>query len=267
MTDDDGVTRSPEDIQRLVEKYGAHRRQVGEWFAPAGDGPLPTVVLVHGGFWRPRYDRHLEDPVALDLAARGYLCWNPDYRPSSAKWPATLADIAAGYDHLLDGALATRVDRQRIAVIGHSAGGHLATWLASRHKLPTDAPGQPARAPKPALLVAQAGVLALTRAAETGVGNGAPQAFVGGLPDRHPQRYRLADPIGLLPTGVRSVLVHTPVDDSVPLSQSEAYLVAARRAGDDCTLELVDGDHFSHLDPASAACARLRDALATLASS
>jgi acetyl esterase/lipase len=252
-------------VERLVESYGPHVRQIGEWFAPGASLPLATVVLVHGGFWRPRYDRHLQDPVALDLASRGYLCWNVDYRPSSAQWPATLSDIAAGYDHVVHGELSGRVDPQRIAVVGHSAGGQLAAWLASRHRLPADAPGQPTHAPRPALVVVQAGVVALTLAAEQGIGNGAPEAFAGGTPKARPERYRIADPVGLVPTGVRSLLVHTQVDDSVPTSQSEAYLDAAVAAGDDCRLALVEGDHFSHLDPGSDACARMRDALATLA--
>ena len=55
---------------RQREAYGTHPRQVGEWWVPpgAGAGPLPTVVLVHGGYWRPAYDLSLEQAVAADLA-------------------------------------------------------------------------------------------------------------------------------------------------------------------------------------------------------
>jgi acetyl esterase/lipase len=192
------------------------------------------------------------------------VCWSIDYRSAAAPWPATLTDVASAYDHLFDGAHATRVDPARVAVVGHSAGGHLAAWLASRHRLAADAPGYRRDVRRPALCVPQAGVVALTLAARSGVGHGAPQALIGGGPDDCPERYRIADPAGLLPTGVRSVLIHDCNDDAVPISQSETYVASATSAGDDSRLEVVPGDHFSHLDPSSEACQRLREVLATM---
>jgi acetyl esterase/lipase len=250
---------------RLVEAYGTSPRQRGEWWVPPGAaGPLPTVVLVHGGYWRAGYDLTLENAVAADLAARGYLCWNLDYRPSSDPWPATLTDVAAGYDWLGQGRYAEQVDRGRIAVVGHSAGGHLALWLASRGRLPAGAPGAVGEAPAPALAVAQAPVAALADGYRARLGGGAVAALLGGGPDEVPQRYAAADPVALLPTGVPSVLVHAPADDRVPLAQSSTYLAAAQAAGDDCRLVTVPGGHFEHLDPRSDAGAALRAALARL---
>jgi acetyl esterase/lipase len=86
--------------------------------------------------------------------------------------------------------------------------------------------------------------------------------LLGGTPQQVPERYAQADPVALLPSHVKAVLLHSEQDALVPLSQSETYLAAARAAGDDCTLERVPGDHFAHLDPASEACARMRAALA-----
>lgn len=251
-------------VTRLVESYGEDPLQGGEWFVPPGDGLLPTVVLVHGGFWQPGYDRHLEDRVAADLVGRGYLCWNIDYRSAAAAWPATLSDVAAAYDHLFDGAFSQLVDRGKVAVVGHSAGGHLVGWLASRHQLPEGAVGYNPDTRPPALCVPQAGVLALTVAANEGVGAGAPQALIGGSPEEFPNRYRVADPIRLLPSGVRSVVISDRADFVVPPMQSKAYVEAATKAGDDSTLVLTSGDHFSHIDPTSEACARMRDALADM---
>lgn len=248
--------------QRLVEQYGEGDRQRGEWWLPTAAGRLPTVVLVHGGFWRAGYDRSLENAVAADLSGRGFLCWNIDYAASDQPWPKTLHDVAAGYDHVASGTLADRVDSSRLAVVGHSAGGHLALWLASRHRLPAGAVGT-ARpgVPRPRLAVGQAPVAALAEGAEHELGGGAVQALMGGGPDRVPARYRIADPIGLLATGVRTVLVHGSADRTVPLSQSSAYLAAATRAGDDSTLRTFPGGHFEHLDPASTAHALLLEAL------
>ena len=245
--------------RRVVEAYGELPLQQGEWWVPAGvDGQLPTVVLVHGGYWKPAYDRHLEDAVAGDLAARGFLVWNTDYRAADHGWPATLTDVAAAYDHLRGSRL---VDVRRIAVVGHSAGGHLALWLASRR-----GPFAPdADVPRPVLAVGQAPVAALVAGVPQRLGGGAIPRLLGGSPEQMPDRYAAADPVALLPSGVRTVLVHSAADTAVPISQSETYVAAARDAGDDATLVRVGGDHYAHLDPASEACDQLRTALGSLA--
>lgn len=265
--------------QRVVERYGPGRRQSAEWWVPppavtAGSGPLPTVVLVHGGYWRRRYDRRLEHAVAADLAARGLLVWNLEYAPSDQPWPRTLTDVALGYDALATGRFAGRVDPRRVVVAGHSAGGHLALWLASRHRLPAGSPGalDPApaaprpvlAAPRPVLAVAQAPVADLADGSRRGLGGGAVDALLGGTPDQVPDRYRAADPVALLPTGVRTVLVHGEDDDVVPIDQSERYVRAAQAAGDESVLVRVAGGHMVHLDPASSALQALRDAVRAL---
>lgn len=239
--------------------------QVGEWWVPRGSAPvrrLPTVVLVHGGYWRPGYDRHLEDAVAADLSGRGYLVWNVDYRPAGSPWPATLADVAAAYDHLTLGRHADRVGP--VAVVGHSAGGHLALWLGSRARLPSGAVGSPLRGPAPALVVAQAPVADLRAASAGRLGGGAVDALLGGPPERVPDRYAVADPVALLPAAPPVVLVHGTRDDVVPLDQSRRYDRAAARAGGRATLRTFDGGHFEHLDPSSRAVSLLHEALGAL---
>ena len=244
---------------RRKESYGKTSRQHGEWWVPAADGLLPLVVLVHGGYWRDTYDLTLEDAVAADLSGRGYLVWNIDYAPSSVPWPATLTDAAAAYDFAFVGAFASRIDRSRVAVVGHSAGGQLALWLASRTRLPAGAPGAGEHV-VPALAVPQAPVASFVNASKLGLGGGAVDALLGGSPATQPAREAVADPLVLVPSGVRTVLVHGVDDAIVPLSQSEDYVAVAR----DCTLVKVPGDHFTHLDPTSDACAELLKALSTL---
>jgi acetyl esterase/lipase len=251
-------------VTRHVEAYGDGPLQRGEWWLPDRPGPLPTVVLVHGGFWRPTYDRSLEDAVAADLSGRGYLCWNVDYAAADRPWPETLLDVAAGYDHLVRGSLTHRVDRARVAVVGHSAGGQLALWLAARHQLPAGAPGSGPVAPRPLVCVAQAPVASLAEGSRLRLGGGAVDALVGGPPARHPDRYELADPIALLPTGVRTVLIHGAADDTVPLAQSEDYVAAATAAGDAARLRTYAGGHFEHLEPRGEAADLLREALTAL---
>lgn len=237
------VTRSPE--------------AQGEWWVPDGAGRLPTVVLVHGGYWQPGYARSLEDPIADLLSGKGYLVWNIDYRAADVPWPATFTDVAAAHDRI---AGHPRVDPARTAVVGHSAGGHLALWLASRRRLPAGAPGASVVAPAPKLVVAQAPVAALALASQQGLGNGAATDLVDGTPAQVPDRYAAGDPVALAPTGVRTVLLHSDTDSIVPISQSEAYVAADPSA----RLERVPGDHFAHLDPTSPAIAALVRALAGL---
>lgn len=239
-------------VSATAQPYGDLPRQYGEWWAPAGTGPLPLVVLLHGGFWRDVYDLHLEDRVARDLSSRGYLVWNVDYRPAGHPWPATLLDVAAAYDHGVRSPLA---DPTRVAVVGHSAGGHLALWLASRTS------GTPGGAPsvQPALAVPQAPVACLALAWGQRLGGGAVDLFVGGSPEGYPDRYAEADPLSLLPTRVPTTVIHGEHDDVVPLSQSETYAAAAR-----CELVRVPEGHYEHLDPRSAASDAVRAALSPL---
>jgi acetyl esterase/lipase len=252
----------PQGTLRTVDRYGDARQQDVEWWVPPGlTGRLPTVVLVHGGFWRDGYDRTLEDGVAADLVGRGLLVCSLDYRPSSAPWPTTLTDAAAAYDRLTTGSHADRVDAARVAVVGHSAGGHLALWLAARHRLPAGAPGASPRGPRPRLAVGQAPCAALAEGARNDLGGGAVLALLGGGPDHLPDRYAVADPAALVPTGVPTVCIHGTADDVVPLSQSEAYVAAATAVGGDARLVRVPGGHFEHLDPTSQAVDALLDAL------
>jgi acetyl esterase/lipase len=242
--------------------YGAHPEQVANLHLPgAGEPPFPTVVLVHGGFWRARWDRTTTTPLARDLAARGYAAWNVEYRRVGADgggWPGTLQDVAAAVDHLAE---IEEADARRVVAVGHSAGGQLALWLAGRHRLE---PGLPGSAPRVGLrgAVALAAVCDLERGHRAGLGDGAVAAFLGGSPAEVPERYAAASPAALLPLGVPQLLVHGGRDDLVPLDQSEGYARLAREAGDDVELVApVEADHFDVIDLGHAAWAAVVERL------
>ncbi|MFN2562723.1 MAG: alpha/beta hydrolase family protein [Jatrophihabitans sp.] len=178
---------------------------------------------------------------------------------SGGGWPATLDDVAAAIDHLAE----LEVDRAPLVAIGHSAGGHLATWAAGRGALPADAPGG---TPKIAVtgVVSQAGVIDLTVAARTGVGGTAVPDLLGGTPEQVPDRYRIADPIGQVPLRAPVLCVHSRADDTVPFAQSTAYVAAAKRAGGAAELHAVPGDHFAVIDVKAPAWNVVRKALPLL---
>ena len=229
--------------------YGDHPDQVGNLHLPVGKGPWPTVVLIHGGFWKWGWDRTLMTPLACDLAARGFAAWNIEYRrvgQEGGGWPGTFEDVAAAADAV---AGLEDVDATRVVSIGHSAGGHLAVWLAARHRLPAGAPGA-GPGVRPRAAVSQAGIVDLARGADDRLGDGACVALLGGSPTDVPERYAAASPASLLPLGVPVLLVHGGRDDIVPPSQSRTYAESARAAGDTVELvEVAEADHFDVIEP------------------
>jgi dipeptidyl aminopeptidase/acylaminoacyl peptidase len=230
-------------VSGSLHRYGPHRSQVAELTLPAGPGPHPVVALIHGGCWRARYDRHLMDGLAADLAGRGWAAWNVEYRRVGMRagggWPATFDDVAAAIDHLAQ--LDASLDLGRVAAVGHSAGGHLALWAAGR---------EDARTPLTAA-VGQAAIADLEHAAGQGVCGGMVERLLGGSPGRVPDRYRAASPARRLPLRVPVLLVHGDRDDVVPVEMSRAFAAVAG-----CELAQLAGDgHFEHIEPGTRAWA------------
>ncbi|MGR7026564.1 alpha/beta hydrolase family protein [Geodermatophilus sp. URMC 62] len=248
----------------LVTAYGPHPDQFLELTLPAGSAPAPVVVVLHGGFWRAAHGVELARPLAADLAAAGFAAVAVEYRRVGAGggWPATVEDVAAALDALPGagsaGDAAGRLDLADVTVVGHSAGGHLAAWAAARDRLPAGAPGAAPRV-RVTAAVLQAGVLDLRRAAEQRLGRRAVQEFLGGEPAGVPDRYALADPVRLLPTGADVLCVHGTDDDVVPPEQSGRYAAAATAAGDRVAVHTVPGGHRVPIDPAGEAWTAVRD--------
>jgi acetyl esterase/lipase len=171
------------------------------------------------------------DGLAADLAARGWATWNLEYRRlgNGGGFPQTLEDVSAGIDHLAE----VDLDTSRVVAIGHSAGGHLAAWAATREhpRVPvTD-------------VVAQAGVLDLRLARELRLSDATVHAFLDGLDDG---AIAAASPRERLPLAARTLLTHGETDDIVPVRMSREFEAAsgARLHVD------PHAAHMEHLDPA-----------------
>jgi acetyl esterase/lipase len=213
-------------------------------------GAEPLVVFIHGGFWRAEYGADTIAPLAHACAAAGIAVWNIEYprvgMPGGG-WPGT----AMAVREAVGSAVAEAAGRS-VALVGHSAGGHLALWAAKEHPV--------------ALAVSLAGVADLRGAAAAGLGNDAVAEFMGSRAGD--PAMAAADPMMRLPLGVSTLLIHGDADDRVPIEQSRVYAESARLAGDTVALcELPGIDHFKLVDPAGEGCAILRDRLGHMPSS
>lgn len=122
--------------------YGETPVQVVDLWLPSGSGPHPTVLMVHGGCWQKAIaDRTLMNYAAEDLRQRGMAVWNIEYRgvdEVGGGYPGTYLDVSHAAEMLLEKGPELGLDVSRIAAVGHSAGGHLAAWLATQENLPVD---------------------------------------------------------------------------------------------------------------------------------
>ncbi|OAK57270.1 alpha/beta hydrolase [Rhodococcoides kyotonense] len=234
---------------RQTIAYGDHPEQFGHLYLPETPVtvPVPVVMVVHGGFWHGRYALNLGTQYAVELSRAGFAAWNIEYRRVGAggSWPEVSRDVVDALQAVGDVVQersSIPLDTGDVRLLGHSAGGHLAAWLASRRELPI----------RPARVVAQAGVLDFVVGPAAGDINPAVRELLGTSFENDPDLYRSASPLCLLPTGVPVHCIHGSRDVQVPVSQSERYVSAALDAGDDSSLSVVDGeDHFDFLRPGS----------------
>lgn len=237
-------------VPTLVVRYGADDLRSGQLRVPAGRGPFPVAVIIHGGCWRNDYDtlRGIAG-FSTALTKRGIATWTIEYRrlgDPGAGWPGTFQDVAGGVDYLTVLARRHRLDLSRVTIVGHSAGAHLALWAASRGRLGA------AWTPKvrPVSIVAIDGPAAL--APFVGIDEqqcGAPviTRLMGGKPADRAAEYRLASPADNLPLGMRQLLVQATF---TPFMQP--YAAAARQAGDPVEVLQAGEQHFDVVTPGSA---------------
>ena len=231
------VSSDPRPQGERIE-YGDDPSQFGELSLPSGT-PKGVVVVIHGGFWKAAYDLSLGRPLATSLVEHGWAAWNIEYRRvgDGGGAPHTLDDVAAAIDTLHGRGLPL----DRVLALGHSAGGHLATWAASRGRFErwrsqVDLAG----------VVSQAGVLDLWSAYDDDLGGGAVRAFLGHRPGPEDAP---VDPLHQVPLGIPVHCVHGVGDDIVPTAQSHTYVRAATEAGAQATVTEIQGDHFTLIDP------------------
>jgi acetyl esterase/lipase len=206
-----------------------------------------VVMMVHGGFWRAKYDLAHAGPFCAALAREGFTTANLEYRRvgNGGGWAMSFDDVRHGLV-----AVAERLKASPV-VVGHSAGGHLALRLAE----------DPANL---RAVVALAPVADLCLAYDLHLSNDAVVEFIGGTPEDKPHAYAAADPAHH-PSAVHRILIHGMSDDTVPVDLSRAYVRA--RDDDEGSVELIELPNASHLDvidPESTAWIVVLDAVGRL---
>jgi acetyl esterase/lipase len=245
-------------------RYGTSDRQVADVFEPAE--PTDSLVLVlPGGLWRPT-DRTRSWAAGRALADAGHLTAAVEYRRGPGQWAAALDDVAAAIEQIQLSGREWTVHNQaprRITVVGHSSGGQLALWAASRGSLAHTSRWH-ASEPLVTGVVVMAPAADLTAMARRGYGAGAVTEFLGGGPDQVPDAYAAADPARLRPT-VPLRLLHGSADDVIPAALTQAYVEGLAPPAPEHTLELVDGaGHEGWGDPHGPVWERVRAAVAEL---
>lgn len=233
--------------------YGPGEHQFAHLRLPSGSGPFPVFMFIHGGFWRAKYSLdHIEHMCAAltELGVATYAIEFSRIGHATGGWPGTFEDVARAADYLPQIATTYRLDLGRITTIGHSAGGHLALWLAARHKISADSLLHTANPLPVHQAISLGGVVDLHESYRLGLGRGVTQELLGGSPADVPERYAVASPAALRPLGVPQLLVHGTADEDVPYELSRTYYEQSLALGDPCTLLTLDGiGHFEPVDP------------------
>ncbi len=236
--------------------YGADAEQFGDLYLPAAppkdDAGYPLIVLIHGGCWGAQYGLTQLGQFCHHFAEQGNAVWNLEYRRigNGGGWPNTFLDVATGTDSLRTIAAEHALDLHRTVAVGHSAGGHLALWLAARAQIDPHSPLYSANPLPLTGVVALAGIPDLVDAEANNICRGAVPALLGGTATEEPERYRAGSPSAHLPLGVRQTLIIGTDDRAVPVQHNARYCDAARAAGDDVTLTVLEQTgHFEIVIP------------------
>ncbi len=210
-----------------------------------------TVVMIHGGCWQSFYTLELQAALSDALARKGYAVWNIEYRSlgNGGEWPVMFQDVAAATDYLTEIAEIYPLDLDATVAMGHSAGGHLALWLAGRERITQASELYVASALTIKGSIALGGISDLLSSAC----GGASGAIIdkAELGDQSlTERLKNTSPIHMLPIEKPTVLISGERDNIVPPALSDAYTAAAQLAGDNSEhIVIREAGHFYLIDP------------------
>ena len=252
----------PQSSQKVA--YGSHADQYAELWLPKTDKKVPVVILIHGGCWRADLPGpELVAFLADDLRNNGVAVLSITYRRIGTKpsaqsetasfspYPGTFNDVAAATEKLRELAGSHRLDLTRIVATGHSAGGHLAMWLAARHRLPTDSILYHA---KPLPIQSVIGIAAMPDLAYAKAASahacGADTVDLLVNSKERKDAYRDTSITPLLPLGVKQILISGVYDAIVAPAQALRHRERAKDKQETVALLTLDNaGHFELIAP------------------
>jgi pimeloyl-ACP methyl ester carboxylesterase len=210
------------EVATSLIKYGDDPDQILEFYGES-NFEKPTLLLIHGGYWRNLFDREHMRPLAVALAKEGFTVVLPEFRREAGAPETTLRDLAFAISTLEETAL---------TVIGYSSGGHLALLLADKF-------------PNIKSVIGLAPVTDMAESERLALGRGAVLEWLGCSSEQRPE----LDPMLRPPISAKTHLIHGSQDERVPLELSQKYQEAMKRHGKSVTLEILDGvSHFQMMD-------------------
>lgn len=259
------MEKAPRPAPSTTISYGPSKSQAIDVFLPKTRGPHPTVIYIHGGCWNSNYsDREESRGLAADLAGRGIAVWSIGYRRANEPgggYPGTFQDVAVAIDRIRTEANRFNLDLRRTALVGHSAGGHLALWAAGRAKLPVSSLAYAADPFLPKTVISLAGVGNLRAAARFVPVLCGPEILdkLTGKPSADRKEvWNDTSPARLLPNAPAKVLVSGVWDDVVPPYAAMDYYIPVRKNGQDATLvNLPESSHFDMVTPGTSSYAEV----------
>ena len=243
-----------------VVPYGAGEHQFAEYWHPGTSEPA-LVILIHGGCWSNEYGLDHIRALASKLKGSGYAVWSTEYRrvgDVGGGWPGTFEDIA---DSLNYTDKLSNINQHAKFVMGHSAGGHLALWVAAAGHLPLESPlGKRMKTQ----IQGAIGLAPIADLAAYSLGDNScevvTEKLMGGSAIDLAERYALGSPSALLPS-IDSILIHGEGDTIVNISQSQRYAASSSRAS---IIPLKGLGHFDMINPEGPVFDRIIEALVRL---
>ena len=243
-----------------VIPYGAGEYQFAEYWHPGTSEPA-LVILIHGGCWSNEYGLDHIRALASKLKGSGYAVWSTEYRrvgDAGGGWPGTFEDIA---DSLNYTDKLSNINQHAKFVMGHSAGGHLALWVAAAGHLPLESPlGKRMKTQ----IQGAIGLAPIADLAAYSLGDNScevvTEKLMGGSAIDLAERYALGSPSALLPS-IDSILIHGEGDTIVNISQSQRYAASSSLAS---IIPLKGLGHFDMINPEGPVFDRIIEALVRL---
>jgi acetyl esterase/lipase len=254
--------KGPEPTAHIA--YGSAPSQYAELFKPAGNGPFPVVVLVHGGCWQTEYGGIKQfRNISGALAAEGIAVWNVEYRrvdEAGGGFPGTQEDMIAALDALVANAKTYQLDLEKLAAVGHSAGGYMVQWAAGRGRIPSSSPLYRAQPLALQHVVSLGGINDLRH--WTGICGFEVSKLTGTPSAVRADVFADTNPAELIPNGSQTVLITGELDQQVPKETAFRFAAKAKAAGDSAEVIVLPG--ASHFDEATATSASWKTTLSVI---